>query len=226
WVDTHARVSQRLYGMFTGLYEKKRNIYARVSQRLHVVSFSFDEANCLIYLVLDAFIINSLYIDSRWDQGHCHILPRPISIICHADTIEPSCVAHYEHRLVSEIFLIIIMPCLKKNCNSGEMWKIMHCTGFELTTKEMAITSLHPIAAKNAKLNLQASILDLLVYILRTIIKLEGEASLEDDTHNAKAENIIIEARSDDEEDDGILSPNNIKEYGDDGPCAKWLERS
>jgi hypothetical protein len=36
----------------------------------------------------------------------------------------------------------------------------------------------------------------------------EGEASFEKNTRNVEAENIIAEAGSDDEEDDGILSPS------------------
>jgi hypothetical protein len=48
------------------------------------------------------------------------------------------------------------------------------------------------------------------------VVQEEGEAPLEEDTRNAKAENIIAEAGSDDEEDDGILSlskPSHI-EFG------------
>jgi hypothetical protein len=40
------------------------------------------------------------------------------------------------------------------------------------------------------------------------IIQEEGEAFLEKDNSNAEAENVIAEAESDDEEDDGILSPS------------------
>jgi hypothetical protein len=40
------------------------------------------------------------------------------------------------------------------------------------------------------------------------VVREEGEASLEEDTRNAEAGIVVAEAGSDDEEDDGILSPS------------------